>query len=90
MPGHGPVVDKAAVNDERDYLLWIEREARVRFEAGLTALDAARDLMGVYRHWGEGERLVVNIAAVYRELDPDRPPSFVDLFSQMAELAQSS
>jgi len=90
VPGHGPVVDKAAVNDERDYLLWIEREARVRFEAGLTALDAARDLMGVYRHWGEGERLVVNIAAVYRELDPDRPPSFVDLFSQMAELAQSS
>jgi glyoxylase-like metal-dependent hydrolase (beta-lactamase superfamily II) len=90
VPGHGPVVDKAAVNDERDYLLWVEREARVRFDAGLTALDAARDLMGEYRHLGEGERLVVNIAAVYRELDPDRPPSFVDLFSQMAELARSS
>jgi hypothetical protein len=35
----------------------------------------------------ERERLVVNISAVYRELDPDRPPSFVDLFAQMAELA---
>ena len=87
VPGHGPVVDTAAVNDEREYLLWVEREAKVRFDAGLSALDAARDMMGEYRHWGESERLVVNIAAVYRELDPDRPPSFVDLFAQMAELS---
>jgi glyoxylase-like metal-dependent hydrolase (beta-lactamase superfamily II) len=90
VPGHGPVVDKGAVTDERDYLLWVEREAKVRFDAGLSALDAARDMKGEYRHWGEGERLVVNVAAVYLELDPDRPPSFVDLFAQMAELASES
>jgi cyclase len=90
VPGHGPVVDTAAVVDEREYLLWVEHEAKVRFDAGLTALDAARDMMGEYRHWGEGERLVVNVAAVYRELDPDRPPSFVDLFAQMAELASEA
>jgi len=87
VPGHGPVVDKGAVNDEREYLLWVEREGKVRFDAGLSAIDAARDMMGEYRHWGERERLVVNVAAVYRELDADRPPSFVDLFAQMAELA---
>ena len=87
VPGHGPVVDTAAVNDEREYLLWVEREAKIRFGSGLSALDAARDMMSEYRHWGESERLVVNIAAVYRELDPDRPPSFVDLFAQMAELS---
>jgi hypothetical protein len=87
VPGHGPVVDKTAVNDEREYLLWIDREAKIRFDAGLSALDAARDMMGEYRHLAERERLVVNIAAVYRELDPDRPPSFVDLFAQMAELS---
>jgi glyoxylase-like metal-dependent hydrolase (beta-lactamase superfamily II) len=90
VPGHGPVVDKAAVNDEREYLLWVEREAKVRFDAGLSPLDAARDMKGEYRHWSEGERLVVNVAAVYRELDPDRPPSFVDLFAQMAELASEN
>jgi len=90
VPGHGPVVDTAAVKDEREYLLWVEREAKVRFDAGLSALEAARDMMGEYRHWGESERLVVNIAAVYRELDPDRPPSFVDLFAQMAELSAQS
>jgi len=87
VPGHGPVVDTGAVNDEREYLLWVEREAKGRFDAGMTAIDAARDMMGEYKHWGESERLVVNIAAVYRELDPDRPPSFVDLFAQMAELS---
>jgi glyoxylase-like metal-dependent hydrolase (beta-lactamase superfamily II) len=87
VPGHGPIVDKSAVNDEREYLLWVEREAKARFDAGLSAIDAARDMRADYQHWGEGERLVVNVAAVYRELDPDRPPSFVDLFAQMAELA---
>jgi len=87
VPGHGPVVDKTAVNDEREYLLWLEREARSRFDAGMSPIDAARDMRREYRQWGDGERLVVNIAAVYQELDPDRPPSFVDLFSQMAELS---
>ena len=87
VPGHGPVVDKNAVSEEREYLLWVERQAHVRFDAGLSAIDAARDMMAEYRDWGDGERLVVNVAAVYRELDPDRPPSFIDLFAQMAELA---
>jgi glyoxylase-like metal-dependent hydrolase (beta-lactamase superfamily II) len=87
VPGHGPVVGPPAVADEREYLLWLEREATVQFEAGVPAADAARELAKEYRHWGDGERIVVNVAAVYRHLDPDRRPSFVDLFSQMAELA---
>ena len=33
VPGHGPVVDTGAVNDEREYLLWVEREAKGRFDA---------------------------------------------------------
>ena len=90
VPGHGPVTDKGAVADEREYLLWVEREAAVRFDAGLSALDAARDMEVEYRDWGERERLVVNVAAVYRELNPERPASLVDLFADMAELAQGT
>ena len=90
VPGHGRLVDQGAVREEREYLLWVERQAKVRFDAGLSAIDAARDMMAEYDHWGEGERLVVNIAAVYRELDPDRPASFIDLFAQMAELAENA
>jgi len=89
VPGHGPVVGTEAVVDEREYLLWLEREATARFEAGVPASDAARELADGYREWGDAERIVVNVAAVYRQLDPDRRPSFVDLFSQMAELAQA-
>jgi len=90
VPGHGPVVATGAVNDEREYLLWVEREAKGRFDSGMTAIDAARDMMSEYKHWGESERLVVNFAAVYRELDPARPPSFEDLFAQMAELSNEN
>jgi len=88
VPGHGPVVGPEGVAEEREYLLWLQREAAARFDAGVPVLDAARDLMrSGYTDWKDGERMVVNVAAVYRELDPERRPSFVELFSQMAELS---
>src|SRR5205823_13891527 len=81
VPGHGPVVGPGAVADERDYLLWLEREATARFKAGMSVPDAARELAKEYRQWSDGERIVVNVAAGYRQLDPDRRPSFVGLFA---------
>ncbi len=87
VPGHGPIVGPPGVVEERDYLLWLQREASARFKAGLSVQDAARDMMQEYTQWKDGERIVVNVAAVYRELDPERRASFVDLFSQMAELS---
>lgn len=89
VPGHGPVVGLEGVKEERDYLLWLEREATARFEAGVSVEDAARELMHAFgRDWKDGERMVVNVAAVYSELDPERRASFVDLFNQMAELSE--
>ena len=44
VPGHGPVTDKAGVVEVRDYLTFIDREATARFEAGLDAWEAARDI----------------------------------------------
>jgi Kef-type K+ transport system membrane component KefB len=91
VPGHGPVTTKEAVEAERDYFGWLAREARLCFEAGLSPLEAARDLRGEYDSWSEGERLVVNVAAVYRELDPgSSSPAVLELFEQMAELAAVS
>ena len=87
VPGHGPIVGPEGVVEEREYLLWLQREATARFEAGLSVEEAARELMREYTEWKDGERIVVNVAAVYRELDPDRRASFVDLFAQMAELS---
>ena len=47
-------------------------EGTPRLEGGLSPLDAARDLAGgPYAGWGEGERLVVNLTALARDLGLD-------------------
>jgi glyoxylase-like metal-dependent hydrolase (beta-lactamase superfamily II) len=71
VPGHGPITDTAGVRDIEGYFAWLVAECRVRQAAGLSALEAAHDLdLGPYRRWGESERTVVNVDAVYAELDP--------------------
>jgi glyoxylase-like metal-dependent hydrolase (beta-lactamase superfamily II) len=89
-PGHGPISDKRAVATMRDYFVYLAREARGRFDAGLTPLEAAQDISLVdYASWGEAERVAANIAALYREFrgDPTEPvPS--EVFGQLAQLAE--
>ena len=34
VPGHGPLCDSRGINAVRDYLLFVEKEARSRFDAG--------------------------------------------------------
>jgi cyclase len=89
VPGHGPLADKQAIRELRSYFEFIAAEARRRFEAGMTALEAARDIgLGKYASWSEAERVVVNVDAVYRELSDDYPEANpIELFGQMAELA---
>jgi cyclase len=90
VPGHGPLADKQAVRDLRSYFEYIEAEARKRFDAGMTASQAARDIaLDKYARWGEAERVVVNVDAVYRDLSgSDDPANPIELFGQMAELAK--
>ena len=85
VPGHGPVTDQSGVRDVQRYLRYIHDEAARRFEAGLDAEAAADDIdIADFRDWGDPERIVVNVATVYRELDPTLPPaSPAELFAQM-------
>jgi cyclase len=88
VPGHGPVTGKDGVRDVRDYLVELEREAAARHAAGMSPFDAARELLAADRRgWGDPERLVVNVAAVYRERGADVQSDVLTLFSQMAALA---
>ncbi len=79
VPGHGPVGDKAMVAALRDYLTYVQTEATARYEAGVTWDDAAWDIaLDTFSHWLDRERIVANVAAVYRELSdgkvsPARP-----------------
>ena len=71
VPGHGPVTDADGVAALEGYFEWLLTACRARRDAGLTALDAAASLdLGPYAEWGERERTIVNVDAVYAELDP--------------------
>ena len=88
VPGHGPVTDKAGVAQVRDYLSFVEVEAAARFAAGMSDWDAACDIaLGEFGEWGERGRIAVNVATVYRSLDPTyRSPDVVEMFRRIAAL----
>ena len=88
VPGHGPLTDAAGTQAVADYLKHVHAEATARFQAGMRADEAARDIeLGMYGDWLDWERIVINVDSVYRELDSDHPaPDVMDLFRQMAEL----
>lgn len=88
VPGHGPVTDKAGVAGVRDYLVYVRDEAKQRFEGGMDAWDAARDIaLNGFGRWGETGRIAVNVDTVYRSLDPShRSPDVVEQFRRMFAL----
>jgi glyoxylase-like metal-dependent hydrolase (beta-lactamase superfamily II) len=88
VPGHGPVTDKAGVAQVRDYLSFVEAEAAARFAAGMSDWDAACDIaLGEFGEWGERGRIAVNVATVYRSLDPNyRSPDVIEMFRRIAAL----
>jgi glyoxylase-like metal-dependent hydrolase (beta-lactamase superfamily II) len=56
VPGHGPITDKRGVAEVKGYLEYLAREARIRFDAGLSPLEAARDIdFGDYATWSDSE-----------------------------------
>lgn len=91
VPGHGPITDKKGVAAVRDYLAYVRDEAKKRFDAGLSSFDAACDIdMSDYDNWGDGERIAVNVATLYKEFSGDKTPNEpAALFGQMAALAKA-
>jgi glyoxylase-like metal-dependent hydrolase (beta-lactamase superfamily II) len=90
IPGHGPLTDKAGVVAIRDYLQYVNSEATQRFEGGMDAWDAARDIaLNGFSQWGEFGRLAVNVDTVYRSLDgAHKSPDVVTQFKRMFALEQ--
>ena len=88
VPGHGPITDKAGVQRVADYLAYVDREARKRFDAGLPVREAALDIaLGDYASWGDAERIAVNVDSLYREYRSDgKVTPVIELFGLMAEL----
>ncbi len=91
VPGHGPITDIAGVTRVKEYLAYINTEARKRFDAGLSVRDAAFDIaLADYSAWSDSERIAVNVAALYREYGNDPEPlDTMTLFGLMAELRKN-
>lgn len=89
VPGHGPVTDAAGVHDVKRYLTYVHEEARKRFDEGMDAAQAADDIdLRDFADWGDRERIAVNVATAYRELDPSLPePQRPELFVRMGRWA---
>jgi cyclase len=92
VPGHGPITDKKGVAAVKDYLEYIAREARRRYDAGMPIFEAAQDIsLSDYSSWGDAERIVINVATLYREFAGGKPVTDIraDLFGMMARLRKS-
>jgi glyoxylase-like metal-dependent hydrolase (beta-lactamase superfamily II) len=90
VPGHGPITDHRGVRALRDYLVYVRDEARKRYDHGMDVMEAALDInLDDYDSWGDGERIVVNVATLYKEFAGDtQPNNITELFAMMAKLAK--
>jgi len=88
VPGHGPITDARGIRAMKAYLEYVRDEARARYDAGMDVLEAARDIdRGDFASWGDWERIVVNVATLYREFSgSDEAADIPTLFGGMAEI----
>ena len=89
VPGHGPVTEKRGVEQVRHYLEYVRDQARARYDAGMSAFEAARDIeLAEYSAWSDPERIAVNVDSLYREFSGEESATdILELFQRMAELA---
>jgi glyoxylase-like metal-dependent hydrolase (beta-lactamase superfamily II) len=89
VPGHGPITDKHGVLKVRQYLQFVRDQARARYDAGLDAFEAAKDIeLSEYSSWSDPERIAVNVDSLYREFSGQQTRTdLLELMRRMAELA---
>ena len=74
VPGHGAVSGPGLIDDVLGYLRFVTGAAAAAREAGLSPLDAARQLdLGPYAGLLDAERIVGNLHRAYAELDGAPP-----------------
>jgi cyclase len=85
VPGHGAPCDHALIATTIGYLEFVLATAKAGRAAGLTPLQAAREVdLGEYAGWLDHERIVGNLHRAYRDLDGsgdelDLVPALLDM-----------
>jgi hypothetical protein len=88
VPGHGPLTDKSGLREALHYLEVISREARARYDAGMTVDEAVDDIvLDEFSGWLDAERVYINVHTSYRDFTGDRTqPDVLLMFAKMAAL----
>ena len=98
VPGHGPIAGKDEVRQIRAYWTYVAAQVRRRYEAGLSAPEAARDIVlgddfarQPFAAWDSPERMMTNAHTLYRHLrgrtDYPRAAGLVNILRKQALLA---
>ena len=87
VPGHGAPGGIEMVNTCGSYLRWLQQSAGQAFEAGLSPLEAARELdLGDFAGLRDPERLVGNLHRALAECQGARPGAPIDLQAAFADM----
>jgi cyclase len=87
VPGHGAPGGIEMVADCGAYLRWIQQSAEQAVAAGLTPLEAARDLgFGDFGHLLDPERLAGNLHRAFAECHGARPGEPIDLIAAFGDM----
>ena len=75
VPGHGPIAEKPAVRELKAYFEYIATEARRHFDNDVPYEIAAQKIsLDRFTSWLDPERMVINVAALYREFSGSNAP----------------
>ena len=91
VPGHGPLTDRAGVKLFKSYLQMVERETRIRFEAGMNVEQAAADIRfePPFDAWIVPERIVGSVNFLYRQWgSPHAEHDYMEVFGMVARYAE--
>jgi glyoxylase-like metal-dependent hydrolase (beta-lactamase superfamily II) len=98
VPGHGPITDKKGVGAVKGYWTFIQAEVGKRYDAGMTAEQAATDIAlsedfarQPFAGWNSPERIMTNTHTLYRQrqgrVDAPKVPELVGILWKQALLA---
>jgi cyclase len=87
VPGHGAVSGPELIDEVTGYLRFVTQAAAAAREAGLSPLDAARELdLGPYADLLDPERIVGNLHRAYAELGGAPPGAPTDVVAALADM----
>ena len=94
VPGHGPVCGVEGLNLCRDYLVFVRREAKKRFDKGMTVDETAKDIaLGQFKQWPNHERILLNVERLWREFRGEDPTisklNVAEVFLRMDAMAKA-